>query len=142
MKTVNYFMIGMALLTLSSCAYYSQTAPITGIDPKGVKVNVVADLDLDNAKTVTATVKEKTVLWFIPIVINKQKYLRSPRYRGVSELEGLALYRAKNDAGVDVILDPEFEYERHCWFLGIYKTRDITVRGLGVNVKGYLKEKE
>jgi hypothetical protein len=140
MKTINFFLIVIALLTFSSCAYYSQTAPITGIDPDGVKVNVVADLDLENAKTVTATVKTKKILGFINLVFNENKYIRSPRYRGFSEAEGLALYRAKNEADVDVILDPEFEYERHCWFFGVYKTKTTTLRGLGVKIKGYHKQ--
>lgn len=140
MKTLNYFLIGIALLTLSSCAYYSQTAPISGLDPNGIKVNVVADLDMENAKTVTATVKTKKLFGFINLVHNERKNIRSPRYRGFSEAEGLALYRAKNEADVDVILEPEFESEKHSWFLGIYKTRTTTLRGLGVNIKGYQKQ--
>ncbi|SEN31811.1 hypothetical protein SAMN04487902_11192 [Prevotella sp. ne3005] len=140
MKTLNYLLIGFALLTLSSCAFYTQTAPVAGLDPNGIKVNVVADLDMENAKTVTATVKTKKVLWFINLVYNERKYIHSPRYRGFSESEGLALYRAKNEADVDVILDPEFESEKHSWFFGIYKTRTTTLRGLGVNIKGYQKQ--
>jgi hypothetical protein len=140
MKKFDYFLIGIALFTLSSCAYYSQTAPVAGIDPNGIKVNVVADLDMENAKTVTATVKTKKLFGFINLVFNKRKYIRSPRYRGFSESEGLALYRAKNDADVDVILDPEFECEKHSWFFGVYKTRTTTLRGLGVNIKGYQKQ--
>ena len=46
------------------------------------------------------------------------------------------LYRAKENANVDIILEPEFETEKHSWFLGLYRTSSTKVKGWGVNIKG------
>lgn len=142
MKTVNYFLIGIALLAIASCASYTQTAPLVGISTNDIKVNVVADLDMANAKTVAATVTARKLFWIIPLSRNGQKVIRNPRYGSLSKLEGLALYQAKKDAGVDVILDPEFETERHSWFFGIYKYSRASIRGYGVKIKNYRQVKE
>lgn len=101
----------------------------------------MADLDYENAQKVQATVKTATVLGFIQLERNGNKVLKSAnRYKGLSKREGQALYRAKENADVDIILEPEFESEKHSYFLGLYRTSVTTVKGWGVNIKGIQKD--
>ena len=136
------FMLAFGSLLLGSCASYQSTAPLMGVHSNNVNTYVAADLDYANAKKVEATVEKKTVLWFIPLIKNGNKTLKSSnRYTSLSKTESQALYRAKNEAGVDMILDPEFETETHSWFFGIFKKASVKVKGWGINVKG-IKEDE
>jgi len=137
MKKINVLLMGIAALTMTSCAFYSQTAPLVGISPDNIETNLVADLDMANAKTITATIKTRTLFGFIPLVKNGQTVIKNPRYGSLTKSEGLALYKAKSEAGVDVILDPEFESERHSWLFGAYRTTTTVFRGYGVKVKSY-----
>ena len=105
MKTVNYFLIGIALLAIASCASYSQTAPLVGISTNDIKVNVVADLDMANAKTVAATVTARKLFWIIPLSRNGQKVIRNPRYGSLSKLEGLAFYAFRQEIIIDDFSD-------------------------------------
>ena len=137
MKKINFVLMGIAAFAMTSCAFYNQTAPLVGINPDGVETNLVADLDMANAKTITASVKTKTLFGFIPLVKNGQKVIKSPRYGHLTKSEGLALYKAKSEAGVDVIIDPEFESERHSYFFGAFRTTFTVLRGYGAKVKSY-----
>ncbi|CDD52413.1 unknown [Bacteroides sp. CAG:875] len=134
MKT-KMLLLGACVALLSSCASYRQTAPIIGYDNNRINVNVSADLDVQNAKKISATIETKNFLG-IPLVKNGNKaFVSSTRYRSLSKRESQALYKAKKDAKVDIILDPEFTTEKHSWFFGAYKTSTTTVTGWGVNVK-------
>lgn len=131
------FMMGLGALLFASCASYQQTAPMMGVQSNNINTYVAADLDYANAKKVEATVESKTVLWFIQLVRNGNKTVKSTnRYNSLSKTESQALYRAKNNANVDIILEPEFESEKHSWFFGIFQRNITKVKGWGINVKG------
>ncbi len=124
-------------MLLASCASYQKTAPVMGVQSNNINTYVAADLDYANAKKVEAAVTSKTVLGFIQLVKNGNKTLKSSnRYNRLTKSESQALYRAKENSGVDIILEPEFEKEKHSWFFGIYKTSTTKVKGWGINVKG------
>ncbi len=98
---------------------------------------VEADIDYSSAKKVEATVNTRTLLGIIQLERNGNKTLRSAnRYKGLTKRQSQALYRAKENSGFDIILEPEFESEKHCWFFGAYRTSKTKVKGWGVNVKG------
>ena len=102
-----------------------------------INTYVEADLDYNNAKKVEASVNTSTLFGFIQLERNGNKVLKSTnRYKGLSKREAQALYRAKENANVDIILEPEFETEKHSWCLGIYRTSSTKVKGWGVNIKG------
>ncbi len=135
MKKTNLFIMGCCAAFLSSCASYNKTAPLIGYDNNSISTNVVADLDLDNAKKVSGTIETETLFGIIPLKKNGNKLLKSSnRYKSLSKKESQALYKAKENANVDIILDPEYTSEKHSWFFGAYKTSKTTVTGWGVNV--------
>ncbi len=130
-------LMGLGVMLLASCASYQKTAPVMGVQSNNINTYVAADLDYANAKKVEAAVTSKTVLGFIQLVKNGNKTLKSSnRYNSLSKTESQALYRAKENSGVDIILEPEFEKEKHSWFFGVYKTSTTKVKGWGINVKG------
>ena len=136
MKKLKYLLVICAVALFASCASYQKTASMAGYDPT-IKTNVVADLDMDNTKKVSATVKTKTLFWIIPLVINGRKYAKTGNtYRYLTLREQQALYKATKDANVDLILNPEFTSDNHSYFFGIFKKTSTTVTGTGVNVKG------
>lgn len=137
------FFLGMGALVMalcfSSCARYTTSAPIMGMT-NGVNTYVEADLDYNNAKRVEGYVETKTLFGFIQLVRNGKRTLtNTTRYRGLSQAEKQALYRAKESGKVDIIVEPEFEKEKHSWFFGAYKTTKTKATGWGLNVRG-LKE--
>lgn len=130
----------LAVASFSSCASYTKEAAIMSLGSR-LNTYAMADLDYENAQKVQATVKTATVLGFIQLERNGNKVLKSAnRYKGLSKREGQALYRAKENADVDIILEPEFESEKHSYFLGLYRTSVTTVKGWGVNIKGIQKD--
>lgn len=136
MKKLRFLFVICGVALLASCASYQQTASMAGYDPT-IKTNVVADLDMNNTKPVTATIKTKTLFWVIPLVLNGHKYTKTGNgYRYMNLREQQALYKATKDANVDLILNPEFTSESHSYFFGIFKKTSTTVKGTGVNVKG------
>ena len=142
MKKLTYLMAGCALMLMTSCASYQHTAPVMAIGGNNINTYVEADLDYENAKKVSAEVESKTLFGFISLTRNGNKTVKSNnRYKGLSKIEAQALYRAKNNADVDMILEPEFETEKHSWFLGAYKTKKTKVEGWGINVKGIKEDK-
>ncbi len=128
---------GVLVMGLASCASYEKQAAVMGIGGTNINTYVEADLDYANAKKVQASVNTATLLGFIQLERNGNKTLKSAnRYRGLNKREAQALYRAKENADVDIILEPEFETEKHSWFFGAYKTSSTKVKGWGVNIKG------
>lgn len=128
---------GLLVMSFVSCASYKKDAAIMGIGGNSINTYVAADIDYANAKKVTGSVNTRTVLGFIQLERNGNKVLKSSnRYRSLSKKEAQALYRAKQDADVDIILEPEFETEKHSWFFGLYRTSKTRVDGWGVNIKG------
>lgn len=139
MKKIIVSFVGMAavVLSFSSCASYQNDAAIMSLGSNNINTYVTADLDYAGAQKVSATVNTRTLLGFIQLERNGNKQLKSSnRYKGLTKPQRQALYRAKENAKVDIILDPEFEIEKHSWFFGAYKTRSVRVKGWGVNVKG------
>ncbi len=135
-------MLALGTLLLGSCASYQNSAPLMGIHSNSINTYVAADLDYANAKRVEGTVEKKTLFWFIPLVKNGNKTLQSSnRYTNFNKTERQALYRAKSSSDVDIILEPEFETEKHSWFFGIFKKSTVKVKGWGINLKG-IKEDE
>lgn len=130
------------VMTLGSCASYEKQAPIMSLSGTKINTYVAADLDYDGAKKVTGTINKRTLFGFIALERNGNKRLSaSNRYKGLKKIEQQALYRAKENADVDMILDPEFESEKHKWFFGAYKKQSVRVTGWGVNVKGIKEDK-
>lgn len=130
----------VASLLVTSCASYEKAAPVLGITGNSINTYVEADLDYDHAKKVEGVVETQT-LFGIALTRNGHKLLKSSnRYKGLDKREAQALYRAKESADVDIILEPEFEKEKHSYFFGAYKTSTTKVKGWGVNIKGIKRD--
>jgi hypothetical protein len=135
-KTLLGFAVAIAIISFSSCASYTTTAPMQRISDNAISTYAEADIDYSTAKKVTATIETASVFG-ISTISNGNKTLRSSNhYRGLTKREAQALYKAKKDYDVDMILDPEFVYERHRFFFGLIKNGKTTVTGWGVKVKG------
>ena len=133
---------GVLAASMTSCASYQKEAAVMGFGKNHINTYVEADLDYANAKKVEGSVETSTLFGFIQLKRNGNKLLKSSnRYRGFSKSESQALYRAKESSKVDVILEPEFESEKHSWFFGAYKTTSTKVSGWGVNIKGIKEDK-
>ncbi len=132
-----FIVLFVVTLMLTSCASYEKTAPVMGISASnGINTYVAADLDYDNAAKVEGEVQSKYFLFFA-LQRNGHKYFSSSnRYRGLNKPEKQALYRALQNSGKDIILDPQFEVETHRWFFGAYRTAKTKVTGWGVDMKG------
>jgi len=141
MKKFNLFVAVCATVLLSSCASYQKTAPIMGIGGNNINTYVAAELDYENAKRIEGTIETQTLFGF-NLIFNGNKTIKSTnRYKGLNKRESQALYKAKSEANVDIILEPEFETESHSWFLGIYRTSKTKVKGWGINVKSIKEDK-
>lgn len=138
MKTVkNLALTSLITLGFASCAHYTTDAPLMGITNNSINTYVAADLDYSSAKKVSAEIETKTLFGIFKLTRNGDKQLNNPnRYRSLSKLQRKALYRAKVNNNVDIIMEPEFTTERHNWFFSFYKTRKVSVTGWGVNMKG------
>ncbi len=131
-----FILVFIIAMMVTSCASYQKTAPMMGVEGTRINTYVAADLDYQNAVKVEGEVKTKHFLCF-PLSRNGHKYLTSTnRYRGLSDVEKQVLYRAKENSGKDIILDPQFEIEKHRWFFGAYRTSKTKVVGWGIDVKG------
>lgn len=141
MNYVKLSCVAVIAAAMASCASYQKTAPLMGIVNNNINTYAAADIDYESAEKVTAEVETKTVLG-IPLIKNGNKTLKSStRYRGIGKREAQALYLAKTKSGADIILEPEFEKEKHSWFFGAYKTSKTVVKGWGVKVKGIKEDK-
>lgn len=139
-KVRNLVLAGVAMMAFASCASYEKTGPIMGVQSNSVNTYVAAEFDYANIKRVEGEVKYKKLFGFINLTKNgKRYYTASNRYRGLNKAEQQALYRAKSDGNVDVIMEPNFEAENHNYLFGLYTTRYVKVKAWGLNYKG-LKE--
>ena len=138
-KGIYRFLMMFALVTcLASCSSVKQTAPIMAIGGNNITTNVKADIDYDGIKKVQGSASTTRVLWIFKHTPNGGKKISSNnRYRGLSTTENVALYRAKQSADVDLILEPEFETYTKSYFFGIYKKTEVKVKGWGANIKGF-----
>lgn len=139
MKKIN--LIGLLVICLlTSCASYQKTAPIMGIHSNNINTHVAAVLDYDNIQRVEGEVQSKKIFWVIPLTKNNKTLKNSNRYSDLSSDESKALAKAKENGNFDIILEPEFEKEKHSYFFGIFKKSKTKVRGWGVNIKGFKED--
>lgn len=138
MKNIkNFIALSLIAMGFASCAHYTVDAPVMGITNNSINTYVAADLDYSGAKKVTGEVETKILFAVFNLSRNGDKQLTNTnRYKGLSKRQRQALYRAKTNNNVDIIMEPEFTTERHSWFFGAYKTRKVIVTGWGVNMKG------
>lgn len=135
-KTLLGFAVAIAIISFSSCASYTTTAPMQRISDNAISTYAEADIDYSSAKRVTATIETGSVFG-IATVTNENKQLKSSNHYGhLTKREAQALYKAKKENDVDLILDPEFESEKHRFFFGAIRNGKTTVTGWGVKVKG------
>lgn len=128
-------------IAFTSCASLQKTAPTMGITSTSLNTYAAADIDYESAKRVEGTVETKTIFG-ISMIRNGNKTLKSTtRYRGFSKREQQAMFRAKEQGNVDLILEPQFEIEKHSWFFGLVKSSITTVKGWGVKIKGIKEDK-
>ena len=117
MKTRFFFVALIAtILTLTSCTSVKQTAPVMAIAGNNITTDVKANIDYEN--------------------VNK-KLSANNRYKGLSNAESIALYRAKSAADADIVLEPQFETETKSYFFGIFKKTHVNVTGWGANIKSF-----
>lgn len=130
----------LVLILTASCASYNKTTPMLGVNSNNINTYVAADLDYQNAQKVEGTVEYEKLLWIIPLKRNGNKTVSSSnRYKGLSNLESKALYKALENSKADIIVEPQFEKEHHSWFFGIYQKGSAKAKGWGVKING-LKE--
>ncbi|MBD5313660.1 MAG: hypothetical protein HDR96_04830 [Bacteroides sp.] len=138
MKAIKFLLVSVAVAAMSSCTSVRQTAPVMAIGGNNIVTNVKADLDYNGVKKISGEATNHRVLWIFNHTTNGSKHLKSNnRYKGLNSTESTALYRAKNAADVDVILEPEFQTESKSYFFGIYKRSKVKASGWGANIKGF-----
>lgn len=136
MKNLKFCFVALMALMFTGCAKYTTEGALMGLAGNTINTYVAADLDYKNAKKVTATIESKSI-FCIPLVRNGNKQFSSVnRYKGLTKVERQALYRAKVNNDVDIIMEPEFAKESHSFLFGLFKTQTVTVTGWGVNMKG------
>lgn len=131
--------LGAALIfAMASCTSVKQTAPVLAIGGNNIITSVKADIDYDGIKKIQGKATTHRVLWIFNHTVNGAKTVKSNNlYKGLNKSESTALYRAKNAADVDIVLEPQFETEVKTYFFGIYKRTDVKLTGWGANIKGF-----
>ena len=129
----------MLLCIATSCGTsHTATAPVMAIGSNNIITNVKADLDYNNVKKISGEATINRILWiFKHTPKGDAKLTANNKYKGLNATQSTALYRAKTEAGVDVILEPEFVTESKSYFLGIFKKTKVKCTGWGVNIKGF-----
>lgn len=136
----NFFLIAIfaTIMAFTSCTSVKQTAPIMAIAGNSITTDVKANLDYDNVKRIKGSATTNRILWIFNHTVNGNKKLTSNnRYKGLSNAESIALYRAKMSADVDIVLEPQFETETKSYFFGIFKKTKVNVVGWGTNIKSF-----
>lgn len=137
-NNILFVAIVATIMALTSCTSVKQTAPVMGIAGNNIVTNVKADLDYNNVKKIKGSATTNRILWIFNHTVNGNKKLSTNnRYKGLSQTESVALYRAKTAADVDVVLEPQFEVETKSYFFGIYKRTQVNVVGWGANIKSF-----
>ena len=128
----------MAMVIAPSCTSVKSTTPIMAVGSNNVITNVKAELDYDGIKKINGEAVTHRILWIFGHTPGGNKQISSNnKYKGLNKAERTALYRAKNAADVDMILEPEFETETKSYFFGIYKKTKVKAKELGANIKGF-----
>lgn len=139
MKTRFFFVALIAtILTLTSCTSVKQTAPVMAIAGNNITTDVKANIDYENVKKIKGSATTNRILWIFNHTVNGNKKLSANnRYKGLSNAESIALYRAKSAADADIVLEPQFETETKSYFFGIFKKTHVNVTGWGANIKSF-----
>lgn len=126
------------VFSMASCSSVKQTAPVMAIGGNNITTNVKAEIDYEGVKKIQGEASTTRVLWIFKHTPNGGKKIQSNnRYKGLNGTENVALYRAKQAADVDLILEPQFETQTKSYFFGIYKKTNVKVVGWGANIKGF-----
>ncbi|MDD6889689.1 MAG: hypothetical protein PUD39_05465 [Bacteroidales bacterium] len=139
-KIFQFLMVCVVILGMASCSSVKQTAPVMAIGGNNITTNVKADIDYDGIKKIQGTASSTRILWIFKHTPNGGKEIKANnRYRGLSSTENVALFRAKQSADVDLILEPQFETQSKSYFFGIYKKTVVKATGWGANIKGFVE---
>ena len=140
MKKVMNLILGVAvMLAVASCTTVKQSAPVMGIGGNNIVTSVKANIDYQNIKKIKGSATTNRILWLFTYTVNGSKKLSTNnRYKGLTPTESIALFRAKNTADVDIVLEPQFEEEVKSYLFGIYKRTNVNVTGWGANIKNFV----
>ena len=130
--------VAMLGLFASCGTSHTATAPVMAIGSNNIITNVKADLDYDNVKSISGEATTNRILWIFNYTPKGSAKLQANnKYKGLNATQSTALYRAKTDANVDMILEPEFVTQTKSYFFGIFKKTKVKCNGWGVNIKGF-----
>ena len=134
MKTKKLLTILGLSFILMSCANYNQTAPV--LSYQGTLTDLVKPvLDLSSGKDISATESTESICGLT--FGGSKKTFSSDNYRGLTKYESRAMYKVLTESGYDMIINPQFYTESHCYLFGFYQTKQVKVTGFGVKIKGY-----
>ena len=130
--------LAIACIATSCGTSHTATAPVMAIGSNNIITNVKADLDYDHVQKIQGEATINRILWIFKQTPKGAAQLQANnKYKGLNATQSTALYRAKTEAGVDVVLEPEFTTQTKSYFLGIFKKTKVTCTGWGVNIKGF-----
>lgn len=139
MKAILRMLFAACLVAMmASCSSVKQTAPVMAIGGNNITTNVKANIDYAGIKKIKGEASTTRVLWIFKHTPNGGKKISANnRYKGLSNTENVALYRAKTAADCDIVLEPQFETYTRSYFFGIYKKTEVKVKGWGANIKSF-----
>lgn len=130
--------MSLVMLMAVSCTSLRSTAPVMAVGSNNIITNVKADLDYEGIKKINGEATTHRILWIFGHTPGGNKQISANnKYKGLNKAERTALYRAKNAADVDMVLEPEFDTETKSYFFGIYKKTKVKVKAWGANIKGF-----
>lgn len=131
-KYIKFLACSLFVAACASCTSVRQTSPVMAIGGNNIVTNVKADIDYKGVKKISGSSTTTRVLWIFSHTPNGNKQLKANnKYKGLNKTEGVALYRAKKTADVDLVLEPQFETETKSYFFGIYKKTKVNMTGWG-----------
>ena len=105
-----------------------------------VNTYIKAELDYQNARPIEAEINIRKFLGMNLVYNEDKRFVSSNRYKGFGKYESQALYKAIEENDVDIVIEPRFETDTHCWLFGIFKQCNIKVKGWGMNIKGFKED--
>ena len=138
-KSILLIACGITLF-LTSCATYKKETPVLAIGANCVNTYIKAELDYQNARPIEAEINIRKFLGINFVYNEDKRFVSSNRYKGFGKYESQALYKAIEENDVDIVIEPRFETDTHCWLFGIFKQSNIKVKGWGMNIKGFKED--
>ena len=138
-KSILLIACGITLF-LTSCATYKKETPVLAIGANSVNTYIKAEFDYASARPIEAEINIKKFLGMNLVYNEDKRFVSSNRYKGFGKHESQALYKAIEENDVDVVIEPRFETDTHCWLFGIFKQCNIKVKGWGMNIKGFSED--